>query len=104
MRRFTPSGSLPTSTPPTFAVPPVGFSKPQSMRIVVDLPAPLLPRNPNTSPSRTSNDTWSTATKSPNTLVNAFTVIAFIVQAHGSGELRPIDRLQWPARDRAAPA
>ena len=43
--------------------PLVGLSRPQSMRIVVDFPAPLLPRNPKISPWRTSNVTWSTATK-----------------------------------------
>ena len=47
----------PTSTPPTVAVPEVGRSSPQSMRMVVDLPAPLLPRKPKISPARTSNDT-----------------------------------------------
>ena len=52
MRRLTPSGSRPTSMPPTVAVPLVGFSSPHSMRIVVDLPAPLLPRKPKTSPCR----------------------------------------------------
>jgi hypothetical protein len=50
MRRLTPSGSRLTSTPPTVAVPLVGFSSPHSIRMVVDLPAPLLPRKPNTSP------------------------------------------------------
>ena len=51
--------------PPTVAVPDVGRSSPHSMRIVVDLPAPLLPRKPKISPARTSNDTSLTATKSP---------------------------------------
>ena len=32
------------------------------MRMVVDLPAPLLPRKPKISPGPTLNDTWSTAT------------------------------------------
>ena len=44
------SGSRPTSTPPTMAVPEVGRSSPHSIRIVVDLPAPLLPRKPKISP------------------------------------------------------
>jgi hypothetical protein len=47
------------------ALPEVGFSSPQSIRIVVDFPAPLLPRNPKTSPRVTSNDTLSTALKAP---------------------------------------
>ena len=36
--------------PPTSAVPLVGFSRPHSMRIVVDLPAPFAPRKPKISP------------------------------------------------------
>jgi hypothetical protein len=51
--------------PPTVADPDVGCSRPHSIRIVVDLPAPLLPRNPKISPARTSKDTSSTATKFP---------------------------------------
>src|SRR5450759_1323228 len=78
MRRLTPSGSRLTSTPPTVAVPLVGFSSPQSMRIVVDLPAPLLPRKPNTSPWRTSNVSRSTATKSPKRFVRSVTAMVFI--------------------------
>ena len=50
MRLLTPSGSRPTSMPATVAVPPVGFSSPHNMRIVVDFPAPLLPRKPKISP------------------------------------------------------
>src|SRR5258708_31258390 len=38
------------------------------MRIVVDLPAPLGPRKPKTSPCATSSETLSTATKSPKRL------------------------------------
>ena len=34
------------------AVPSVGIMKPASIRIVVDLPAPLGPRKPTTSPRR----------------------------------------------------
>ena len=76
MRAFTPSGSRPTSTPPTVAVPDVGFSSPHSIRIVVDLPAPLLPRKPKISPVLTVNDTWSTATKLPNRRVRSLTTMA----------------------------
>ena len=43
-------GIAPTSTPPTRAVPQVGRSSPHSMRMVVDLPAPLAPRKPKISP------------------------------------------------------
>src|SRR5262249_19172714 len=76
MRLLTPSGSLVTSMPPTVAAPDVGTSSPQSMRIVVDLPAPLLPRKPKISPRCTSNVTPSTATKSPNRRVSPRTLIA----------------------------
>jgi len=39
---------------------------PQSMRMVVDLPLPLLPRKPKISPFFTANEILFTATKSPN--------------------------------------
>src|SRR3989304_5299994 len=76
MRCFTPSGSAETSMPPTRAVPDVGASSPHSMRIVVDLPAPLLPRKPKISPRATSNDTSSTATNAPKRRVRWRTSIA----------------------------
>src|ERR1035441_10589981 len=64
----TASGFLLTSYPATIARPDVGLSSPQSIRIVVDLPAPFGPINPKTSPLRTSRLIRSTATKSPNLL------------------------------------
>src|SRR5687767_4474059 len=76
MRRLTPSGSRPTSMPPTVAVPEVGFNSPHNMRMVVDLPAPLLPRKPKISPARTSNDTLLTATKAPKRLERSRTSMA----------------------------
>src|SRR6186997_1677506 len=69
MRRFTSSGSCATSTPSTRPVPEVGFSRPQSMRIVVDLPAPLAPRKPKISPASTVRLTPSTAVKAPKRFV-----------------------------------
>src|SRR5690349_15251667 len=62
--------------PPTSAVPDVGFNKPHSMRIVVDLPAPLAPRKPKISPCLTENDRLSTATNAPNFRVKPRTSIA----------------------------
>src|SRR5579864_6520473 len=59
------SGCVETSNPPTVARPEVGGSSPQRMRMVVDLPAPLGPRNPKISPRFTSSETRSTAVKSP---------------------------------------
>ena len=52
------------------AVPAVGGMKPANMRMVVDLPAPLGPRKPNTSPRSTVKDTSSTAVKPPKRLVS----------------------------------
>src|SRR5215203_690632 len=65
MRRRTPSGSRATSMPSTRAVPEVGLSRAQKRRIRVDLPAPLLPSRPKTSPSWISKVTSSTEVKSP---------------------------------------
>ena len=94
--------------PPTIAVPLVGFSSPHSMRIVVDLPAPLLPRKPKTSPCRDVERQWSTATKSPKRRVRSATMMAFIGLSRADragqprfGEPRVRDR---PACDRARPA
>ncbi len=51
------------------AVPEVGVTKPASIRMVVDFPAPFGPRKPSTSPLLTVNETWSTAVKPPNRFV-----------------------------------
>src|SRR6478609_12039799 len=56
------------SSPNTDAVPPLLRSSPSSTRIVVDLPAPLGPRKPWTSPVATSRSSPSSARKSPNAL------------------------------------
>ena len=53
------------SWPHTLTEPADGAMKPAIMRIVVDLPAPLAPRNPSTSPGFTENETSSTARISP---------------------------------------
>ena len=65
-----------TSNPATEPDPLVGERIPHSIRIVVDLPAPLGPRKPKISPFFTSRLTWSTATKSPNFLVMSLRVTA----------------------------
>src|SRR4051812_15160574 len=62
--------------PPTTAVPEDGFNRPHSMRMVVDLPAPLLPRKPKISPRPTANETLSTATNWPKRRVSPRTSIA----------------------------
>ena len=46
----------PYGCPATSAVPDDGLSRPRIIRIVVDLPAPLGPRNPVTVPGCTVND------------------------------------------------
>src|SRR5438874_13580880 len=56
------------SWPQITAVPALGARKPVIIFIVVDLPAPLGPRKPNTWPAGTLNDTSSTATSGPNFL------------------------------------
>src|SRR4030042_5038787 len=45
--------------------PPEGEMRPQSIRMVVDFPAPLGPRNPKISPVATVNEIRSTAVKEP---------------------------------------
>src|SRR5450759_2025738 len=60
------SGSVTMSCPATEPVPEVGVIMPQSMRMVVDFPEPLAPRNPNISPFFTQKVILLTAVKSPN--------------------------------------
>src|SRR5664280_3655737 len=65
-RFFHSSVSFATSRPPNpVAEPDVGSRRPVSIRIVVDLPEPFGPRKPKTFPRGISNDTRSTAVKSP---------------------------------------
>src|SRR5512143_1731578 len=52
------------SNPATVPLPPEGARMPQSMRMVVDFPAPLGPRKPKISPFFTSRLTLFTAMKS----------------------------------------
>ena len=56
-----------------------GLSRVQSIEIVVVLPAPLGPRKPKISPRGTSNETPSTAVKSPNFLQSSVTSMALIL-------------------------
>jgi hypothetical protein len=72
IERRTPSACFATSNPATRPMPLVGGSSVVSMRISVDLPAPLGPSKPNTSPGCTANDTPSTAVKSPKRLRMSF--------------------------------
>src|SRR5947209_5766908 len=75
MRRFTSIGFSCTSSPHTETAPALGGMNPVIMRIVVDLPAPLGPRNPSTSPFPTSKETPSTACFDPKDLLRFSTLI-----------------------------
>src|SRR5574340_443298 len=77
MWRLMVSDSVMTSKPATRPSPELGKSRPHNMRMVVDLPAPLGPRKPNTWPFSTASETRSTATKSPNTRVRSRTSTAY---------------------------
>ena len=68
MRRFAMIGFSSMSKPPTEIWPEVGGINPVIIRMVVDLPAPLGPRNPSTSPFSTVKETPFTATFGPNDL------------------------------------
>src|SRR5690606_9850241 len=61
------SGSMPS----TLSSPPVRAETAPTMRIVVDLPAPLGPSSPKDSPGATSKSIASTAVRSPYFLVRA---------------------------------
>src|ERR1035437_1282757 len=69
MWALIPSVWVRTSKPATVPVPAEGRRRPQSIRIVVDFPAPLGPRKPKISPRATSRLMPLTATKSPKRFV-----------------------------------
>src|SRR5690349_15527822 len=58
--------------------------RPTSIRIVVVFPAPFGPRNPNTSPGCSANDTSSTIVRSPMTLVRWVASKAALIARHGN--------------------
>ena len=59
------AGELGEPNPRRSTLPESGVSKPVAIAMAVDLPAPLGPSNPNTSPAPTSNESPSTATTAP---------------------------------------
>ena len=71
------------SKPLTRAVPEVGGTRVVSMRMRVDLPAPLGPSNPKISPCSTEKFKASTATKSPKRLVRFSTSTSAFISAAG---------------------
>ena len=68
-----------TSKPATLAAPPVGFRRVVSIRTAVDFPAPLGPKNPNTSPSSTVRLMLLTATKFPKVRVRFSASIGLLI-------------------------
>src|ERR1700757_1600332 len=68
MCRFAAIGCVAMLYPQIIAVPAVGARKPVIIFIVVDLPAPLGPRKPSTSPTGTVNEMSSTALSGPKCL------------------------------------
>src|ERR1700683_1160189 len=62
--------------PATLAEPDVGAISVPNVRTVVVFPAPLGPRNPNTSPCATENETSSKAVRSPKRLGRGATTSA----------------------------
>src|SRR5437016_7994535 len=65
LRRRAARGWVARSKPPRRAVPAVGTTVVVSIPIVVDLPAPLGPRSPNTSPGATAKSMSRTASTPP---------------------------------------
>src|SRR5215471_9697608 len=76
MRRWSVVASLHGSPPSRRAVPASALSRPSRTRIVVDLPAPLGPRKPCTSPAATSRSSPSSARVAPKVLTRPLTSIA----------------------------
>src|SRR5688500_9255603 len=75
MRRLASSGWVWISNPATRAVPALGRRKPVIIFMLVDLPAPLGPRKPSTSPAATWKLRLSTARLVPKRLLRPTTSI-----------------------------
>src|SRR5882757_8368214 len=75
MQDLAATGARSMSCPHTVTRPAEGAMNPAIMRMVVDFPAPLAPRNPSTSPGATENVKSSTASLSPYRLDRFFVVI-----------------------------
>src|SRR2546426_2650059 len=73
---FTSNGSFSTSCPRTITVPEVGFKSPTRVFISVDLPDPLGPRRPLTSPAATDRLRSLTARIDPYAFLKWETFIA----------------------------
>src|SRR5690606_23354699 len=79
------------SQPKMLAEPEVGARKPVSIFMVVDLPAPLGPRKPSTSPGWTLNDSASTAVCRANRLVRSLSSIIALssIRSRPGAPLKP---------------
>src|SRR5205814_4082751 len=98
--RRTAFWSVRTSWPATDARPESGCVSVTSTRTVVDLPAPFGPISPNTSPSRTANDTPSSARTCPYRLCSSSTTIASICAevSHLARVPRPMDLYEYQGK------
>src|SRR5579885_2873730 len=92
------------SWPQITAVPALGARNPAIIFIVVDLPAPLGPRKPSTSPFGTANDTSSTAAIGPKCLTRFRTSSIPRPPPQGRPPFCPISPTEAPRRNGAAPA
>src|SRR4051795_12444112 len=101
MRSLIRSASVATSKPTTVALPPVGSRIPQSMRMVVDLPAPFGPRTPKISPRSTVSETSRTATRRPK-VRDRFSVLTMGSALIACSGLRP-PRLATHCKARSSP-
>ena len=88
------------STSPSSSTVPDDGTKPPMAFISVDLPAPLVPMSPTTSPSPTSIETWSTATLPP----KRTTTSVGAQGGHARRERRALLGLSGPGRRGAASA
>src|SRR5258707_10382724 len=88
MSRLAGIGSSTTSKPPTLTDPSEGRIKPVIMRMVVDLPAPLGPRKPSTSPRSTVKEMSSTARLAPNVLTR-FSILIMLEGRNYRSTLEP---------------
>ena len=84
-------------------VPAVGGDTQPIMRIVVDLPAPFGPRNPNASPGSTVKAMSSTATKSPYCFTNPEAATSDLVTLSEATESTPCATVGYPKNTSATP-
>src|SRR5580698_4667978 len=90
MQDFASTGAFSMSCPQTETCPAVGEMKPAIIRMVVDLPAPLAPKKPSTSPGATENVRSSTASLSPYRLDRFLIVIMRAFEPKSSQEVPQI--------------